>query len=52
MSVTEQRNAMNGMGCTGEADQTSKAGRFGLHRSTRKKLYIQLFELLMKVSAV
>ena len=31
---------MNGKGCTGEADQTSKAGQFWrLRRSTWKKLY-------------
>ena len=38
---------MNGMGCTGEAGQTSKAGQFlRLHQSTWKRLYIQFFELL------
>ena len=32
---------MNGMECTGEADQTSKAGQFlRLHHSTWKKVYI------------
>ena len=41
------RNAMNGMGCTGEAGQTSKAGQFlRLQHSTWKILYIQFFELL------
>ena len=43
----QPRNAMKGMGCTGEADQTSKAGQFlRLHHSTRKRLHIQFFELL------
>ena len=38
---------MNGMGCTGEAGQTSKAGQFlRLHHSRWKRLYIQFFELL------
>ena len=30
---------MNGKGCTGEADQTSKAGQFWRLRRTWKKLY-------------
>ena len=47
----QPRNAVNGMGCTGEAGQTSKAGQFlRLHHSTWKRLYIQFFELL-KASA-
>ena len=41
------RNAMNGMGCTCEAGQTNKVGQFLiLHNSTRKRFYIQFFELL------
>ena len=40
----QPRNAMNGMGCTGEAGETSKAGQFlRLHHSTRKRLYIHSF---------
>ena len=40
-SGCQQRNAMNGMECTGEADQKSKAGPFlRLHDSTWKKVYI------------
>ena len=43
----QQQNAMNGMGRTGEAGQTSKVGQFlRLHHSTWKRLYIQFFELL------
>ena len=43
----QQRNAMNGMGCIGEAGQTSKAGQFlRLHHSTWKRLYIQFLLLL------
>ena len=43
----QQRNAMNGLGCTGEADETSKARQFfRLDQSTWKRLYIQFFELL------
>ena len=35
---------MNGMGCTGEPGQTSKAGQFlRLHHSTWKRLSIKLF---------
>ena len=38
---------MDGMGCIGEADQTSKVGQFlRLHHSTWKRFYIQFFELL------
>ena len=43
----QQKNAVNGMGCTGEADQTYKAGQFlRLRQSTWKRLYIQFAELL------
>ena len=43
----QPRYATNGMGRTGEAGQTSKAGQFlRLHHSTWKRLYIQFFELL------
>ena len=43
----QQRNAMNGMGCICEADQTSTVGQFlRLRHSTWKKVYIQFFELL------
>ena len=43
----QPKNARNGMGFTGEAGQTSKAGQFlRLHHSTWKRLYIDLFELL------
>ena len=37
---------MNGLGCTGEAGQTSKTGQFLRHHSTQKRLYIKFFELL------
>ena len=41
---------MNGMGCTGEAGQTSKEGQFlRLCHSMWKKLYIQSLELLETV---
>ena len=44
--MCQQRNLMDGMGCTGEADQTSKAGQFlRLHHSSWKRLCIQFFEL-------
>ena len=40
MGGHQQRNAMNGMGCPGEAGQTSKAGQLlRLHHSTWKILY-------------
>ena len=43
----EQKNGMNGMGCTGEGDETSKAMQsFRLHHRTYNELYIQFFELL------
>ena len=43
----QQRNAMNGMGCICEADQTCKVGQFfRLRHSTWKKVYIQFFEPL------
>ena len=39
----QQRNAVNGMGCTGEADQTSKAEQFlRLRHNTWKRLYFIL----------
>ena len=35
-------NAMNGMGCTGEAGQTSKAGHIlRLHHNTQQKIYVE-----------
>ena len=38
---------MKGIGYTGEAGQTCKAGQFvSLHHSIWKRLYIQIFELL------
>ena len=44
--VCQQWNAMNGMGCKGEVDQTRKAGPFlRLHHSTWKKLYFQFFRI-------
>ena len=38
---------MNGMGCTGEAGQTSKVGQFlKVHQCTLNKPYIQFVELM------
>ena len=38
---SQQRDAMNWIGCKGDVDQTSKAGQFlRLHHSTWKKVYI------------
>ena len=43
---------MNGMGCTDETGHTSKAGQFlRVHHSTRKRRYIQFFELLEAITA-
>ena len=44
----QQRNAINGMGCTSEADQTSKVGQFlRLHHNTSQHMEETLYSCLV-----